>query len=324
LDARTGREVAVKLERLSVRSSQQQLVHEAKVLARLGQSPRPQGFAELLHFCEEGRYRCLVMERLGKNLEDLLQVCGGSLQPRTVVLIAEQVLHCIEFLHSKGLVHRDIKPDNFMCGLGPKQHHIHLIDFGLSNVYYDRKHVQMAKRSLTGTVRYASINTHNCMEQSRRDDLEAIAHMLVYFLRGVLPWSGLTARTMSEKCEMIRRIKISTPVSELCAGQPREFEDFLAYCRALRFSERPQYAAWLGRFRQLRAELGEKEGHVLEDYDFEWNDGVVLGRLEPLHHPGHLVQPDDREFRKRLMGLGGLCGRAKRPAEPEPVAVAAA
>eukprot|EP00913_Durusdinium_trenchii_P020101 g18889.t1 len=114
---------------------------------------------------------------------------GGGQPPRfnaqTAVLIAEQVLRRIEYLHSKGIVHRDIKPENFMFGIKSRVHHLYLIDFGLSKRYFDQKHVQLRTQlSLTGTARYASINAHKGIEQSRRDDLEAIGHMLMYFLRG--------------------------------------------------------------------------------------------------------------------------------------------
>merc|ERR1712039_66083 len=121
-----------------------------------------------------------------------------------------------EDLHSKGIVHRDIKPENFMFGVKAKQAHLHLIDFGLSKRYFDKKHaVLKQKLNLTGTARYASINAHRGLEQSRRDDLEAIGHMLIYFLRGSLPWSGLDAKTQEEKYRKIREKKEETPLPEL-------------------------------------------------------------------------------------------------------------
>merc|ERR1719237_1627240 len=106
------------------------------------------------------------------------------------------------------MVHRDIKPENFMFGIEGKIHHVYIIDFGLSKLYYDKAHTQLRQKlSLTGTARYASINAHKGSEQSRRDDLEAIGHMLVYFLRGSLPWSGLEARTKADKYKLIEAKK---------------------------------------------------------------------------------------------------------------------
>merc|ERR1719476_505384 len=104
-----------------------------------------------------------------------------------------------------------------MFGIRNKIHHLYLIDFGLSKRYFDKAHIPpRTKLSLTGTARYASINAHKGLEQSRRDDLEAIGHMLIYFVRGALPWSGLEAKTQEEKYRKIREKKQSTPLEDLC------------------------------------------------------------------------------------------------------------
>merc|ERR1719487_2663973 len=204
--------------------------------------PPPQGVAEVFYFGIEGNFNCLVMEILGKSLEDHVQACKGKFTVKTTVLIAQQVLHRIEYLHSKGYVHRDIKPENFMFGVKDKVHHVYIIDFGLSKKYWAEVHIPMKQKlSLTGTARYASINAHKGVEQSRRDDLEAIGHMLLYFLRGALPWSGLDAKTQEEKYRKICEKKEQTKLSDLCQGFPKEFEDYLAYARNLAFQERPDY-----------------------------------------------------------------------------------
>merc|ERR1719182_1361839 len=178
------------------------------------------------------------MELLGKSLEDRMSECE-KLSVQTTVLIADQVVCRIEYLHSKGFLHRDIKPENFMFGKGEKIHHVYLIDFGLSKQYWDKgKHIPMLEnKSLTGTARYASINAHKGLEQSRRDDLEAIGHMLLYFLRGALPWSGLEAKTKDEKYRKIKEKKESFPLRELCEGYPESFMTYLSYVRSLRFQD---------------------------------------------------------------------------------------
>lgn len=101
----------------------------------------------------------------------------------------------IEYIHSRGFLHRDVKPDNFLIGIGKRQHYIHLVDYGLAKRYKDPRtdeHIPYRDdKSLTGTARYASLNTHNGIEQARRDDLECLAFVLIYFMRGNLPWQGV-------------------------------------------------------------------------------------------------------------------------------------
>jgi serine/threonine protein kinase len=122
----------------------------------------------------------------------------------------------VEFVHSRSFIHRDIKPDNFLMGLAKKANQVHIIDFGLAKKYRDPKtHIHIPYRenkNLTGTARYASINTHLGIEQSRRDDMESLGYVMMYFLRGSLPWQGLKAGTKRQKYEKISEKKMSTPV----------------------------------------------------------------------------------------------------------------
>lgn len=214
---------------------------------------------------------------------------------KTTALIAEQVISRIEFLHSKGLVHRDIKPENFMFGTGQKVHHVYIIDFGLSKRYWnknkDAHETQKQKLSLTGTARYASINAHKGVEQSRRDDVEAIGHMLLYFLRGSLPWSGLDAKTQEEKYKKICQKKEDTNLGELCAGFPDEFRAYLQYARNLKFEERPDYDKLYESMRKLR-------GNSVKDCDYQWFDNEDWDAKPPLielRKRVTLPQPDDKE-----------------------------
>ena len=125
---------------------------------------------------------------------------------KTTSQLAIQMLERIEFVQKKQFIHRDIKPDNFLMGGNKKSHKMYLIDFGLAKKYVqkDNTHIPYKdNKNLTGTARYASLNTHLGIEQGRRDDIEGIANVLLYFAKGYLPWQNLKANNKKEKYEKI-------------------------------------------------------------------------------------------------------------------------
>lgn len=221
----TGEEVAIKLE--CIKTKHPQLHIESKFYRMM------QGGVgiPLIKWCgSEGDYNVMVMELLGPSLEDLFNFCNRKFSLKTVLLLADQLVSRVEYIHSKNFIHRDIKPDNFLMGLGKKGNLVYIIDFGLAKKYRDsRTHNHIPYRenkNLTGTARYASINTHLGIEQSRRDDLESLGYVLMYFNRGSLPWQGLRAATKRQKYERISEKKMSTPIEELCRSFPCEFTLF--------------------------------------------------------------------------------------------------
>ncbi|KAH0788932.1 CK1 family protein kinase [Histomonas meleagridis] len=292
-DTKTHQIVAIKLEPNKTNSPQ--LTYESKLyLIFSGGVSIP----KLHWYGNEANYRVMVIDYLGKSLEDLFQLCHQRFSLKTVLMIADQCISAIQYIHNKSFIHRDIKPDNFLIGVGNKKSQIYCIDFGLSKKYRDPKthqHIKFVQgKSLTGTARYASINALGGCEQSRRDDMEALGYCFLYFLRGSLPWMGLDAKNRKEKYERICCVKASTSLEDLCDGLPHEFLQYMQLVHELNFTDEPEYA----RYRQLFRDCFIREGFVY-DYQYDWVE--IIQNTEPGH-------PKRTDGLHPLVAMKGNCG----------------
>ncbi|KAI8069456.1 kinase-like domain-containing protein [Gongronella butleri] len=228
------------------------------------------GIPSAYYFGQEGLHNILVIDLLGPSLEDMFDLCGRRFSVKTVAMLAKQMINRVQTIHEKNLIYRDIKPDNFLIGKPDSTYanNIFMVDFGMAKLYRDPKtkqHIPYRERkSLSGTARYMSINTHLGREQSRRDDLEALGHVFMYFLRGSLPWQGLKAATNKQKYEKIGEKKQTTGVRDLCADYPEEFGIYLQYVRKLGFEESPDYDFLRELFTKVIKSQGEAEDGVYD------------------------------------------------------------
>ncbi|CAD8197067.1 unnamed protein product [Paramecium pentaurelia] len=238
LDQINKQEVAIKIEK-EENEEVRSLDREVQIFKRLGTL---EGVPQLIWFGEENNDKILVMQLLGKDLSyHFKQLKRFTL--KTALLIGIQLIDVLEKIHQQGVVHRDLKPENIVLGSGKDNGKIYLIDFGISKIYKDANNHHMPfreQRSFLGTTRYASIAAHLGHELSRKDDLESMMYIILYFIRGQLPWQNLQNVTDKERTKKVGEMKILMQ-NEIFRDQPKEFQKIFDYIRQLSFKADPNY-----------------------------------------------------------------------------------
>lgn len=269
-DSESKTKVAIKFERHDHPAPQ--LTLEYQRYKELGDSEYVPKFYRFLRV-EGTEYHAIVMELLSKSLENLLDVCDRTFSLKTTLQLAIQMIIILQFLHSKKIIHRDIKPDNFMFGRREvgKDKKLMIIDFGLSKCYVENgKHIKYeTDKPIMGTSRYMSLNCHNGIQQTRRDDLESIGYVFLYFLNGKLPWQGIDAEDNKVRNRLVGEKKRSMPPEKLCKGHPPEFALYLRNVKELKFSEDPNYQKLVDLFVACA-----KNNNIILDSHYDWDEKI--------------------------------------------------
>lgn len=235
INVRTKEQVAIKIEQIN--SDTKMLKHETKVyqyLLREKQSVHD-GIPQIKWFGLDDTNYYMVIELLGESLFSLKQKCNTfSLQ--TTIAIGIKVVKILKFIHEKGLIHRDIKPDNFLVGLQNKKNEVYIIDFGFCRKYINdqtNKHIEQRHiKNIIGTPNFISVNMHQLQEPSRRDDIESVMYMLIYFYKGRLPWEQVSG--LNEIKQMKQEIISNSSI-------PEKWRELLLNIRKMQFKDAPEY-----------------------------------------------------------------------------------
>ena len=258
-------DVAIKIEKVPIEKSN--LEHESDIYNILQGGI---GIPKIYGYDSQKDYNYLIMELLDKSLHFHYISCGHKFSLLTTLMLADQMLSLIEFIHGKSLVHCNIKTQHFIMGRNINKHKVYLVNFRLAKTYIDPKtklHIKYKEgKQFSGNYTFASINQFLGVEISRRDDIEALGYILVYFFKGNLPWNNVKYKTKDEQREKVKKIKIETSLDILCQGCPEEFKKFIRYSRDLKYDEKPDYSY----LRRLLRRVFIKNNLIIDYSKYDW------------------------------------------------------
>ncbi|VDK70271.1 unnamed protein product [Litomosoides sigmodontis] len=212
--------------------------------------------------------KAMVMDLMGPALEELFIYCKRRFSLKTVLMLADQMLDRIQCMHDAGYIHGNLTSDTFVMGIKENIARVYLVDMKFASKYINisggrRKHIPYEENTgFFGSPCFASVNRHLGTVASRRDDLESCVYIILYFLKGNLPWQ---IYEKSNELEWVLEIKTSITAEILCHGLPDQFATVLNYCRALKFDDEPNYLFIRQLFRDLFQSMNYKE-----DWNFDW------------------------------------------------------
>jgi casein kinase I family protein HRR25 len=223
---RTDEKIAIKVEPIS--NNLKLLKNESVIYQYLVGTT---GIPNVKWFGKDTTNYYMVLNLLGDSLQTLIN--NKKVFPLKLVLqVGLQIIFILKSIHEKDLVHRDIKPDNFLLGNNDNnKKQIYIIDFGFCKSLANITNVKKTT-GLIGSLTYASLNAHNYTELSYRDDLESLGYMLIYFYQGFLDWQK------TEDIKLIIQMKQQVVDNEKI---PILLRDFLRSVRTLGFKEMPDY-----------------------------------------------------------------------------------
>ena len=255
------KKVAIKLENKVTGNNT--LTNECYILLDL----EGYGIPEILSFGHSGKYNVLIEELLGKSLQELYELNDNEIPLKDICMISIQIIERLQYIHSKYIIHRNINPNNFLIGeKNPSL--LYIIDFAYAKKYrskYTGNHIKFnLNQKMVGEISYISANSMRGGEQSRKDDLESFGYMIIYLLKGFLPWKEFENK--KDKIKKIYDLKNKISYTRLCKYLPEEIKIFMEYIKKLSFEQEPNYEYLKGLFKEILI-----KNEKIHDNIFFWN-----------------------------------------------------